>query len=87
MAFALIAVGGLGLPEAMMDNVFSIWSFGSYLVPLAVYEGYRRARAPGGRPGAMAAVLAGLTLVMAAGIVGATLMMWLPPLQSSGLFG
>jgi hypothetical protein len=35
----------------------------------------------------MAAVLAGLTLVMAAGIVGATLMMWLPPLQSSGLFG
>jgi hypothetical protein len=87
MAFALIAVGGLGLPKEMMEDVFSIWSFGSYLVPLAVYEAYRRAAAPGGAKGAMAALLASLTLVMAVGIAGATLMMWLPPLKSSGLFG
>ncbi len=35
----------------------------------------------------MAAGLMTLTLLMACGIVGATLMMWMPPLRASGLFG
>lgn len=52
-----------------------IWSFGCFLVPLAVLELYLRARqsgAPGPRL-AMAGGLFALTLVMSAGIVGFTL--------------
>jgi len=89
MAFGLIAVGGFGASPKLVEGFFPVWSFGSYLVPLAIYELYRGARASA-RPAAqtaMAAGLAGLSLVMAAGIVGATLMMWLPPLRAAGLFG
>jgi hypothetical protein len=63
-------------------------SFASYLVPIGVYELYRRARrGPAPAQAAMAAGLLVLTLVMAVGILGATMMMWLPPLKESGLFG
>ena len=89
MAFALIAGGVFGAPEAMIQGFFTLWGFGSVLVPLAVFELYRRARAsrsPATQTG-MAVTLAALTLLMAVGIGGATLMMWLPPLKGSGLFG
>ena len=89
MAFALVGGGILGAPKAMVQDFFTVWGFGSVLVPLAVYELYRRAKAsPSATTRAlMAAALAGLTLLMAVGIGGATLMMWLPPLRASGLFG
>jgi hypothetical protein len=93
MGFALLAVGLFGADEALVEAAFPVMSFASYLVPLGVYELYRRARrspAPA-RQGAMAAGLLALTLVMATGIFGATMMMWLPPLKASlsasGLFG
>lgn len=89
MAFALIAGGVFGASEGLIQGFFSVWGFGSVLVPLAVYEAYRGAEAS---PSAttrtvMAAGLTALTLLMAVGIGGATLMMWLPPLRASGLFG
>jgi hypothetical protein len=89
MGFALIAVGLFGAEEALVEAAFPVLSFASYLVPLGVYELYRRARrspAPAAQT-AMAAGLLALTLVMAVGIFGATMMMWLPPLKASGLFG
>jgi hypothetical protein len=88
MGFALIAVGLFGADEALVEAAFPVLSFASYLVPLGVYELYRRARR-GTAPAqtAMAAGLLALTLVMVVGIFGATMMMWLPPLKASGLFG
>jgi hypothetical protein len=89
MGFALVATGVFGAPRAIVADFFSYWSFGSYLVPLAIYALYRRARASANPTAhtAMAAGLLVLTLVMAGGIIGATLAMWLPPLTASGLFG
>lgn len=89
MGFGLVATGLFGAPQKIVMAFFPYWSFGSYLVPLGVYELYRLAKAsPHQRvQNAMAGGLLALTLVMAAGIFGATLMMWLPPLKASGLFG
>jgi hypothetical protein len=81
-------VGLFGAEKTIVEAAFPVLSFASYLVPLGVYELYRRARR-GTAPvqTAMAAGLLALTLVMAVGIFGATMMMWLPPLKASGLFG
>jgi len=88
MGFALIAVGLFGVEERLVEAAFPVLSFASYLVPIGVYELYRRARrGPAPAQAAMAAGLLVLTLVMAVGILGATMMMWLPPLKESGLFG
>lgn len=58
---------------------FTFWSFGAYLVPLAVYELYLRAQ-KGAAPAqfAMAAILLALTLIMGAGEVSAFLRFWRP---------
>jgi hypothetical protein len=88
MAFALIAGGVFGAPESMVQDFFTVWGFGSMLVPLAVFELYRKARAGSlAARSAMAGALVAVTLLMTVGIGGATLMMWLPPLRASGLFG
>jgi hypothetical protein len=88
MGFALISVGLFGAEESIVEAAFPVLSFASYLVPLGVFELYRRARRGTARvQTAMAAGLLALTLVMAVGIFGATMMMWLPPLKASGLFG
>lgn len=66
---ARMATGDL-LPR--MGLAFEVWSFGAYLVPLAILELYLRAQARGA-PAARFAVAGGLTLstlVMAAGIAG-----------------
>ena len=84
MAFALIGIGGLGLPKSRAQDFFAVWSFGSTLVPLLVYELYRRAKSPGGSY-AMGGGLLVLTLVMALGIAGAALMMWAPALRAAGV--
>jgi hypothetical protein len=88
MGFALIAVGLFGADKSIVGSAFPVLSFASYLAPLGVYELYRHARR-GQAPAqtAMATGLLALTLVMAVGIFGATMMMWLPPLKASGLFG
>jgi hypothetical protein len=62
------------------EPFFTIWGFGSYLVPLAVYELYWRAK-KGEDASAKLAVAGGifaLTLVMGAGIAAAVLFMWSP---------
>lgn len=71
--FAYFLVGGaLGMKVGIGDPFIQFWTFGSYLVPLAVLELYLRAK-EGGRPTArasMAAALVVITLLMGAGIVG-----------------
>lgn len=63
---------------------FTYWSYGAFLVPLAIYELYWRAKA--GPPLAqrtMASALILLSLAMAAGEVAAFLFMWQPLLTAS----
>ena len=84
MAFALIGIGGLGLPKSRAQDFFAVWSFGSTLVPLLVYELYRRAKSPGGSY-VMGGGLLVLTMAMAVGIAGAALMMWAPALRAAGV--
>jgi hypothetical protein len=88
MAYALIGVGGLGLPRETAMTFFAIWGFGSYLVPLAIYEFYLRAKASGSAGRRLAAGVVGLSAVLVlVGSMGAGMVMWLPPLRASGLFG
>ena len=61
---------------------FSFWSFGCYLLPLAVYELYLRAKtAAASAQYAMAVSLIALTLIMAVGEVAAFLRIWRPLLS------
>jgi hypothetical protein len=65
---------GLGI-KGLNGEFFLFWTFGCYLVPLAVLELYFRARdraGPGGR-WAMATGLMALTLLMIAGTLGFTM--------------
>lgn len=78
--FGIVSFGILRLEHPPFALAFGIWSFGSYLAPLAIYELYRRVKA-GGAPlarFAMSAALVVLTLVMAGGIAGMTIGQWLP---------
>ncbi len=83
MAWLLANQGPVGFDPVTFSGPFlSVLAFAQYLLPLAVLELYFRARAStaAGPRLAMAAGLSLLTLVIAAGIVGASLMMWLPHL-------
>jgi hypothetical protein len=74
-AFAMITMG-LGV-KGLMDEFFLIWSFGCYLVPLAVLELYFRAK-DSGRPAAKLAMAGGLgvlTLLMMVGAGGFSFLM------------
>jgi hypothetical protein len=84
MAMALIGVGGLGLPKEIMDPFFVIWSFGNSLVPLAIYEMYRRVKSHGSPTAqyGMAAGFFGLTGLTLVGTTGAVMAMWGPALKS-----
>lgn len=58
---------------------FRFWSFGAYLVPLAVYELYLRAqRAAAPAQFVMTASLVALTLIMGIGSIAAFLSFWRP---------
>lgn len=61
------------------QSFFVFWSFGAYLVPLAIYDLYLRAQ-KGAAPAqfAMAASIVALTLIMGAGEVSAFLRFWRP---------
>jgi Predicted membrane protein (DUF2306) len=85
MAFGLVTSGALGLPSRYTTGFFPIWSFGSYLVPLAIYQLYIHAKQTPSKLftnciTVFMFVISGLTFV---GIGGATLVMWVPVLKSA----
>ena len=75
MAYAVIT-----RTERSLEGFFDIWSWGSFLVPLAAYEVYLLAKERGGGAAKLAtsAGLFALTLLMAVGVAAAIGLMWLP---------
>ncbi len=69
-----------GATMTTLGPFITLWSFGSYLLPLAVLELYLRTLARGGAAAkvGMAALLLALTAGMSIGIFGATMYMWRP---------
>lgn len=67
-------------PKTFTGPFLTVWSFGQYLLPLAVLELYLRTRDRGGAPGrlAMATSLLILTIAMGVGIFLTTVRAWLP---------
>ncbi|HYE50654.1 MAG TPA: DUF2306 domain-containing protein [Azospirillaceae bacterium] len=80
MLWAVLFQGMDGIGKGFSGPVGIALSFGQFLVPLAVLELYLLAQERGGAvaKSAMAAGLVVLTAGMGAGIVAATLFMWLP---------
>jgi Predicted membrane protein (DUF2306) len=74
MAWAMLTQG------TAMETFFAVWGFGSYVVPLLVFEAYLHAKRSDNAvvKATMAGALFGLTALMGAGIVGAYLIMWGP---------
>lgn len=70
-----VAAGGYA-----METAFDILYYAQFMVPLAAYELYRHMKKHGSDTGrkVTAAAIGLLTVVMAIGIVGASLFMWLP---------
>jgi hypothetical protein len=83
--YGAVAMGVLGLEDLHMEVVFPLWSFGSFLLPLAVYEAYRAARRSERAlaKGAMGAVLIALGLATLVGSGGMFAMQWMPLLLNS----
>ncbi|MBN4046624.1 DUF2306 domain-containing protein [bacterium AH-315-P15] len=69
-------------PGVFSSTFFTFWSFGQYLLPLAILELYLRTQDRAGARGkfAMAAGLLVVTALMGVGIYAATFGMWLPRL-------
>lgn len=64
----------LGYQPRFGDPVLLFWTFGCYLAPLAVLEGYLRAKTGSALArSTMAVLMIGLTLLMVVGIIGFTL--------------
>lgn len=82
MGFMAAKIGLFGGPKEFDANFYAFWSYGSYLVPLAVLELYFWAQDRGGAGGkvATAALLFVLAAVTAVGIAGATMIIWWPML-------
>lgn len=84
MAYGLLAIGLLGAPEDSGMTFFSIWSFGSTLVPLLLLQLWFGASArPVSQQQAIAWGWVGLCLLTAVGIGGAAAAMWLPRLLAA----
>jgi hypothetical protein len=79
-AFGMICMGVLNIEKPPLAAFFALWGFGSYFVPLAIYEVYWRVKAAGGPAAriAMTTALGALTVLMAGGIAGMTVGQWLP---------
>ncbi|MFN4023504.1 MAG: DUF2306 domain-containing protein [Hyphomonas sp.] len=75
-----IPTGGLGLGDALDGPVGRAAMLGQTIIPLAVYQLYLMAEASRSAPAKylMGGALILLTAVMAAGILGVSLVMWLP---------
>lgn len=82
MAWSLIGNGALGLSSSWTAIMFPIMSFASYLVPLLILEIYVRAEHSSLNWFRISAIILTLfaTLIMAIGIFGTIMYMWLPVL-------
>jgi hypothetical protein len=80
MGWMIVKIGLFGGPKTFDANFYAFWSFGSYLVPLALLELYFRAQdsASAAAKAAMAVLVVALTAAMAAGIAGATAIIYWP---------
>lgn len=81
MAWVIVAGGPVGFdPDTFMGPFTTIWSFGQYLLPLALLELYFLVndKKSVGLKYAMAGCIALFSILMGAGIVGATVGMWFP---------
>ncbi len=78
--FLVAKVLGLAGGKGFGGAVLLFWTFGCYLVPLAVLELYLRAKDGGGTrlQSGTAGLLIVLTFLMAAGIFGVSLFVWWP---------
>ncbi len=80
MGWMAAKIGLFGGPKEFDANFYAFWSYGNYLVPLAVLELYfwaqDRERAPGKL--ATAALLFVLAAGTAVGIAGVTIIIWWP---------
>ena len=84
MLWLVINRGPAGFnPQTFTGPFLTFWSFGNYLLPLAILELYLRVtdRSSSSTRFAMAAGLFVLTLAMGIGILVATKVMWLPRLK------
>lgn len=80
MSWLTIAQGPIGMNATMTGPADIIITFGSYLIPLAIYEAYHRARLSSSdtvKASAATLVLVA-TLVTAIGVYGTIFNMWLP---------
>jgi hypothetical protein len=85
IAWFILWQGPVGITKKLDGPFDMFWSFGSYLLPLALLELYLRAQTSRDarlKRGA-AAVIAVFTVLMALGIVGATLFLWLPLVRAA----
>ena len=82
MAWSLVGNGALGLSSSWTAIMFPIMSFASYLVPLLILEIYVRAEHSSLQWFRISAIVLTLfaTLIMAIGIFGTIMYMWLPVL-------
>jgi hypothetical protein len=80
MGWMIAKIGLFGGPKEFDGNFYAFWSYGSYLVPLVVLELYFWAQDRGRATGklATAALLFVLAAGTAAGIAGATMIIWWP---------
>ncbi len=80
MGYMAVKIGVFGAPMEFDADFYAFWSYGSYLVPLAVLELYFWTQDRGHVPAklATAALLFVLALGTAAGIAGVTIIIWWP---------
>ncbi|MBP6014196.1 MAG: DUF2306 domain-containing protein [Alphaproteobacteria bacterium] len=78
MAWMFGKIGLLGGPKEFDASFYAFWTYGSYLVPLAVLDLYfwTQDRGGAGVKVAMAGLLVLLTTAMGAGIAGAAIAIW-----------
>lgn len=85
MAWMFGKIGLFGGPKEFDADFYAFWSYGNYLVPLAVLELYFWAQDRGGSGAkvGVATLLVLLTVAMGAGIAGAAFGMWWPLLKAA----
>ena len=85
MGWMMTKIGVFGGPKEFDANFYAFWAYGSYLVPLVVLELYFLAQDRGSALAktAMALMLFIAAALTAAGIVGATLMIYWPLLMAA----
>jgi len=82
MAWMILAQGRPGMNQTMSGPVDIVIGFGCYLIPLAIYELYwraKRSKSKGIKTLAISLVSVG-TFITAIGVFGTTAFMWLPHL-------